>query len=103
MGRLTGKQKRFLRGLGQKLPTLMVVGKAGVTPGTVQAAGELLSRRELVKIRLPACPSGGRKAMAEGLAQALRASCVGVVGRVALLYRPDRSLPKDKRITLPAP
>ena len=100
---LTGKQKRHLRGLGQKVPALLAVGKAGVTDGITAAAAELLATRELIKVRLPAGPAPARKAVAQQLADTTGASCAGVVGRTALLYRPAEALPPEQRIVLPDP
>ncbi len=98
---LTGKQKRFLRGLGQRLEPSVVLGKSGMTPAIVAAVGEQLSRRELIKVRLPAGPGRARRASAEALAAAAEASCAGVVGRTALLYRPNPDLPARERLALP--
>lgn len=101
MVELTGKQKRNLRGRGQKLPVAIHVGKAGLTPAVATAAGKLLSERELIKVRLPAGPSAVRSATAEQLARDVEACCVSVLGRTALLYRPNEALPPDRRMDLP--
>jgi len=101
MTSLTGRQKRFLRGMGQALRPAVVVGKEGATPGIVAAATEALSRRELIKIRVPPGPAAARKAMARNLASRSLAACVGVVGRTALLYRPGETLDAECRIRLP--
>jgi len=98
---LTGKQKRHLRGMGQKLRPLLAIGKAGLSDGFVATADELLRRQELIKLRLPAGSGGQRQQLAEQLAEAVGACCAGVVGRTALLYRPNPDLPDDDRIELP--
>ena len=98
---LTGKQKRFLRGLGQSLRAGVLIGKEGVTEGVVSAADGALARHELVKVRMPAGPATVRKAVAEQLATGAGAACIGVVGRTALLYRPNDDLPDEARIDLP--
>jgi len=101
MSELTGKQKRHLKALGQSLRAGVIVGREGLTEGTVSAAGAALQRRELLKIRMPPGRSAARKALAEALAGAVGGACVGVVGRTALLYRPNEALPADARICLP--
>jgi RNA-binding protein len=101
MDELTGKQKSHLRGLGQRLEPLLTVGKAGPTPEVAVAVGDLLAGRELVKLRLPAGPGPQRRSLAEGLAAAVGAACIGVVGRTTLLYRPNESLADRHRIHLP--
>jgi len=103
MDPLTGKQKRSLRGMAQRLPPALQVGKGGPTPAIVAAIAELLDRRELVKIRLPACPPAARRSTAEDLAGTLGARCLGTRGHTVLLYRPNESLPPDRRIALPEP
>jgi hypothetical protein len=60
MEELTGKQKKHLRGLGQRLEVGASVGKGGLSPGLVQGISGLLERPELVKVRLPAGPPQGR-------------------------------------------
>jgi RNA-binding protein len=101
MSELTGKQKRHLRGLGQKLRADAVVGKAGLTGGVIDVVREMLSGRELVKVRLPPGAGAARRQHAQALARAVGATCVGLVGRAALLYRPEPSLPAEMRVPLP--
>jgi len=101
MEALTGKQKKHLRGLGQRLEVGASVGKGGLSPGLVQGISGLLERHELVKVRLPAGPPQGRREMGQALADASGAANVGMVGRTLLLYRPTSRLEKDDRIVLP--
>jgi RNA-binding protein YhbY len=68
---------------------LLTVGKAGLTEAVSVATAELLARQELVKVRLPAGAPAERKVLAEELARAAGALCVGTLGRTALLYRPE--------------
>lgn len=99
MSELTGKQKRFLRSLGQRLSPAAVVGKGELSDRAVGNVAHLLAEDELVKVTLPEGPV--RKEVAAELALAVDAACVGVVGRTALLYRPSEQLEPDKRIRLP--
>jgi RNA-binding protein len=99
MAELTGKQRRFLRSMGQKLSPTAAVGKAGLTDAAVANVSAMLDRCELIKVRLPAGPQ--RKDAAAALAEATGALCAGVVGRTALLYRPNEQTPLDRRIRLP--
>jgi RNA-binding protein len=98
---MTGKQKRHLRRLGQAMEPSILVGKAGVTPAIVEALARQLSRRELVKVRMPPGAMPQRRATAETLARAAGATCPAILGRTALLYRPNEALPDEQRIALP--
>ena len=95
---LTGKQKSFLRGLGQKLEPVVMVGKEGVTPTVVQSAREAIKKRELIKVRvLQNCMEEPEDAITV-LAERTDVNVVQVIGRNGLLYK--RNFEKTK-IELP--
>jgi len=100
MVELTGKQKKHLRGLGQLLDPVVTVGKEGITDPVVNAIGDLLDKRELIKVRLTGPSGAARKEVGPALAQAAGAACIAVVGRTVLLYRPNADLKPSKRIDL---
>lgn len=87
---LSARQRAQLRALAHPLKPLLHVGKEGVTSAAVHAARQALSTRELLKLRvLEAAPEGPR-ASAEALAAKLEgAQVVQVIGRTAVLYRPQ--------------
>lgn len=94
---LTGKQKRFLKGLGHHLSPVVIVGKDGLTRAVTASIEEALSAHELVKVKiLENCPVDRRDA-ADQLASVSGAALVQVLGRTLLLFRPgdppDISLP----------
>lgn len=99
---LTGKQKRFLRGMGQRIPVTLSLGNAGLTPAFARQLGDMLDRHELVKVHLPATSAADRKEIAVQLADLVQAGLAGVVGRTVLVYRPSTKLDSDQRIHLPA-
>jgi len=95
---LTGKQRRYLRGLGHSLEPVLQVGKGGVTPSVVAATDEALRAHELIKIRRGTeCPSD-REALGGALVSATGAELVQSLGRTLLLYRPH---PDEPRIRVP--
>ena len=91
---LTGKQKSFLRGLGQKLEPVVMVGKEGVTPTVVQSAREAIKKRELIKVRvLQNCMELPADAIAM-VAERADANLVQVIGRNGLLFKRNFEKPK---------
>lgn len=98
--RLTSRQRAYLRGLAHQLKPVLHLGKEGVTPSTVEAAEEVLNTRELFKMRILENAPEGTRAVAEALVEKLDgAQVVQVMGRTAVVYRPDRDQPV---IELPA-
>ena len=49
---LTSKQRAQLRSLASNEPTIMQVGKGGVTEAMVKTVGDALEARELIKLRV---------------------------------------------------
>jgi len=99
MSPVTGKQRRYLRALGQRLAATLHVGHEGVTEAVVRQADALLEAHELVKVRVGDNAPEDRHATAEALAGRTGADLAQVLGRTALLYRRRREEPT---IVLPA-
>lgn len=98
--KLTGTQIRHLRGLGHHLADLAMIGKEGITPNLVKAVQDNLLAHELVKIRIQdTCPLD-RKEAVEQLATEAVAAVVQILGKTALLYRPNPDRNEDQRISL---
>ncbi|HEX2572415.1 MAG TPA: ribosome assembly RNA-binding protein YhbY [Polyangia bacterium] len=96
---MTGKQRRYLRGLGHHLDPVVHMGKEGLTEGLMQALDAALTQHELIKVRLGEAAGDARHGIAEALAEAVTAELVQVLGRTLLLYRRRE---KDPEIVLPA-
>jgi len=98
---LTGKQKKFLRGLGHHLEQSVIVGREGLTDNLIQSCSEGLQAHELLKVKLGQnCPLPKKEA-AEQLAARTGSLLIQLIGKAVLLYRPNRDLPAERRIDLP--
>jgi RNA-binding protein len=97
---LTGAQKSFLRGLGQKLEPALKVGRSGLTPEFFAELQKLLRAHELVKLRFLGADRDERAVMCERVADAGRCVLIGAIGHTALFYR-QHPEPKDREITPP--
>jgi RNA-binding protein len=86
---LTGRQARFLRGLGHKLRPTVMVGRNHVTPEVLTSVDEALTAHELIKIKLQEGCLEDRHVVAEQLASRSHAAVAQVLGKTILLYRPS--------------
>ncbi len=94
---LTGKQKRYLRSLANRLDPILQVGKSGISDNLVCQLDDALTARELVKIRvLPNAPLSVDETAAV-LSERTGAELVQVIGRNAVFYRQG----EEPEITLP--
>jgi RNA-binding protein len=95
---LTGKQRRYLRGLGHDLKPIVQIGKDGIDDGLVAAVGQALDDHELVKLRIGEAAKLDRHDAAEAIAQKTHSQVAQVLGNTVLLYRAH---PDDPAIVLP--
>jgi RNA-binding protein len=94
---LTGKQARFLRGLGHALRPAVMIGRQEITETTIAALDVSLSAHELVKVKIQEGCLLDRRETAEQLAAATGAAIAQILGKTILFYRPS----DKKLISLP--
>jgi RNA-binding protein len=97
---LTGAQRTFLRGLGQRLDPALKLGKGGLTPAFFAELQKQLRTHELVKLRFLGAEREERAALCTRIADEGRCVLIGAVGHTALFYR-QHPEPEDRGITLP--
>ena len=90
---LTGKQKGYLRSMGNEMDPILQVGKGGITESVVTQTNEVLEVRELIKCRVLQNCSEEPKVVAAELAEQVQADLAQVIGRNFLLYRPSKNKP----------
>ena len=93
---MSSARRRRLRAMAHALEPLVRIGRAGLSTGVVEAADQALLDHELIKVRFQEFKAQ-RHEMAGLLARRLEAELVGLVGHVAILYRPHPD-PDRRRI-----
>ena len=94
---ITSKQRAYLRSLAANMPTIMQIGKGGITENLIKTVSDALEARELVKLSvLENCEYTSREA-ADTLGEQTGAEVVAVIGRKLVLYRESE---KHKKIEL---
>lgn len=97
---LTGKQRAFLRKLGHELQPVMQIGKDGLTDTVVAAIGEVLEKRELVKISILETAMLDTRKTCDSAAEKLHAEPVQAIGNRFVLYRRSGT-EKNRKIERP--
>jgi RNA-binding protein len=97
---LRGRDRKYLRGLAHSFKPLVQVGRAGLTEALLESLEEALAHHELIKVRFQEHKEE-KRALTDSMAAHTDAEVAGIVGHVAILYRPARE-PDRRRIELPA-
>lgn len=93
---LSGKQKRYLRGLGNRLEDGVVVGHGGLSENFYTNLNSALNKKELVKVRLQPAAGLEVKETAEMLSEETSSQVVQTFGRTILLYKKNSENPTIK-------
>ncbi|MBF0621771.1 MAG: ribosome assembly RNA-binding protein YhbY [Magnetococcales bacterium] len=96
---LTSAQKKSLRSMAHHLKPVVLVGSSGIKEQVIAALDEALEDHELVKVRFQDHKEE-KKALTAQLVEETKAGLAGIVGHVAILYRPRKEA-KDRTIVLP--
>ena len=97
---ITGKQRSYLKKLGQELDPVVYIGKSDLTENVLKEMDNLLNSRELIKVKLQEGSLLDPKEAANEAAQILKAEFVQAIGRRFILYRRARD-PEKRTIVLP--
>lgn len=84
---LTGKEKKYLRGLAQTRRALFQVGKDGVTSNMIATISDSLEAHELVKVAVLKTCSAEINEVALDISAGTRSEIVQTIGRTVVFYR----------------
>ncbi|MCB1054091.1 MAG: YhbY family RNA-binding protein [Acidobacteria bacterium] len=97
--RLSGAQRKFLRGQAHHLKPLVQIGRQGLTEASLEHLEAGLADHELVKVKFLDFKDR-KEELVPHMEQRLRAECVGVIGHTAIFYRRHHD-PDKRKIKLP--
>lgn len=93
-GDMTSKQRAYLKGLANGLPTILHVGKASLTPELTDSVSDALHKNELIKVGVLKNCLDDPGEIAQIVAERTHSQLVQVIGKKFILYKPNRDKPK---------
>lgn len=90
---ITSKQRAYLRSLANPIPTIMQIGKGGLTENLLKTVSDALEARELIKLNVLENSGEDAYELLQNLAAELGVEPVAVVGRKIVLYRASEKKP----------
>lgn len=98
---LTSSQTKYLRGLAHSLKPVVLVGQKGLSDALLASVAEALGVHELIKVKFTDLKDRGiRSALAAEIGEKTDSVLAGLIGNVAILYRPNPA-PEKCKIHLP--
>jgi RNA-binding protein len=99
MTQLTGKQRRYLRSLSNRLQATVHIGKEGLSDALLKNLAGEFDHHELVKLHVNPNSSFTAKEIGQVLPKKAGALWVQTIGNSVVIYRP---LDDEPKIKLPA-
>ncbi|MDP2854164.1 MAG: ribosome assembly RNA-binding protein YhbY [Smithellaceae bacterium] len=92
---LKGSQRKYLRGEAHHLKPLVMIGTKGVTEQLLGSVDLALKDHELIKVKFGEFKESKEEIAAE-IAKATKSEVVGLIGNIAIFYRPCPQTEKRK-------
>lgn len=89
---LTGKQKQYLKSIAVNFPAVVQIGKEGMSEAVISSVNDVLTARELIKVKINQNSNEDIRNTAEYLADHLECEIVQIIGRNCVLFKQ-----KDKK------
>ncbi len=98
---ITSSQAKYLRGLAHSLKPVVLVGQKGLSDAILASVAEALAIHELIKVKFTDVKERGiRSALAAEIGGKTDSALAGLIGNVAIFYRPSPT-PEKRKIHLP--
>ena len=94
MNNLSSSQRSYLSSQAHHLEPVVLIGKHGITDGTIESIDRVLEARELIKIKFREFKDE-KLSLSEKIVELTNSQIVGVIGHTVIIFRehPD----SDKR------
>ena len=94
MNNLSSSERSFLRSQAHHLEPVVLIGKHGVTEGTIKTIDKALDSRELIKIKFREFKDE-KQILSEKVAKLTNSAVVGIIGHTLIIFRQNPDLEKQ--------
>jgi RNA-binding protein len=96
---MKGSTRKYLRSLAHHLKPLVIVGKNGISSQLLASTEVALNDHELIKVKFGEFKEA-KKEISGQIAQSTKSELVGIIGNIAMFYRPHPQ-PEKRKIKIP--
>ena len=94
MNNLSSSQRSYLRSQAHHIEPVVLIGKHGITDGTIESIDRVLEARELIKIKFREFKDE-KSSLSEKITELTNSQVVGVIGHTVIIFRQNPD--SDKR------
>ena len=94
MNNLSSSQRSYLRSQAHHLEPVVLIGKHGITDGTIESIDRVLDTRELIKIKFREFKDE-KLSLSKKITELTNSEVIGVIGHTLIIFRQNPD--SDKR------
>ena len=95
MNNLSSSQRSYLRSQAHHLEPVVLIGKHGITDGTIESINRVLEARELIKIKFREFKDEKLK-LSGKIAELTNSEIVGIIGHTLIIFRQNPDSEKQQ-------
>ena len=95
MNNLSSSQRSYLRTQAHHLEPVVLIGKHGITDGTIESMNRVLEARELIKIKFREFKDE-KLSLSEKISELTNSEIVGIIGHTLIIFRPNPDSEKQQ-------
>jgi putative RNA-binding protein, YhbY family len=96
---MKGSTRKYLRSLAHHLKPLVIIGRSGINKQVIGSVDLALKDHELIKVKFGEFKEAKKEISAE-IAQVTKSELIGIIGNIAMFYRPHPQ-PEKRKIKVP--
>jgi RNA-binding protein len=96
---MKGSARKYLRSLAHHLKPLVIIGRSGINKQVIGSVDLALKDHELIKVKFGEFKEAKKEISAE-IAQVTKSELIGIIGNIAMFYRPHPQ-PEKRKIKVP--
>ncbi len=95
MNNLSSSDRKYLRSQAHHLEPVVLIGKYGITDGTIESIKKVLETRELIKIKFREFKDE-KLNLSEEITELTHSEIVGIIGHTLIIFRQNPDIEKQQ-------
>ncbi len=95
--KISPKNKQKLKGIAHSIKPSIIIGKEGLSKGTINSINNVLEHKELIKIKFNSFRDE-KHSIAKSIEDSCEATIIGQIGNILILFKQNSDIDKRKII-----
>ena len=94
MNKLNSHQRKYLKSRAHHLDPVLIIGRSGISDGTIESLSKALKAKELIKVKFSDFKSE-KKQLSNNIEKLTKSHLVSIIGNIAIFFRQNQDPSKQ--------